>query len=457
MRRGTLTVLFFIILLALGAAFVVFWPNSGWHGVKNPFTITQGLDLQGGTSILLQPASGTPTDDQMNTTASLIESRINGGLGVKEPVVRVEHGNGKPSIQIDLPKFSGNEATALKTLLTQGKLEFWNTGPSGYLANNATLDPTQYQSYNNNSTTPEFTGNDLNPDGLSVGTDSSTGAYVIEFELKSSAAQRFGTFTSANISDYLTITLDRKVITSAVIQSEITSQGQITGKFTEAQAQSIVNVLKYGALPIALKEVSEKTIGGTLGAAAISKSALAGGLGLGIVILFMLLYYRVPGFLADIALILYATLTFAVFKVIGVTLTLAGITGFILSIGMAVDANVLIFERVKEELRAGRLLSSAIDIGWKRAWPSIRDSNCSTMITCAVLYTFGQDFGASTISGFATTLFLGVVISLFTAVVVTRTFLNLLVPTGFINHPALFGLPADAIPSTAQVRRNSAV
>ncbi len=460
MRRGTLTVLFFIILLALGAAFVVFWPNSSWHGVKNPFTITQGLDLQGGTSILLQPASGNPTDDQMNTTASLIESRINGGLGVKEPVVRVEHGsNSKPSIEIDLPKFSGNEADALKTLLTQGKLKFWNTGSStsGCLSDGATLDPTTYESYNNNSLNPEFTGNDLDANGLSVGTDSSTGAYVIEFQLKSSSAQRFGTFTSANIGNCLTITLDKKVITSAAIQSEITSQGQITGSFTEQSAQEIVNVLKYGALPISLKEVSEETIGGTLGAAAISKSLLAGGLGLSIVILFMLLYYRVPGFLADIALILYATMTFAVFKLIGVTLTLAGITGFILSIGMAVDANVLIFERVKEELRAGRLLSSAIDIGWKRAWPSIRDSNSSTMITCAVLYTFGQDFGASTISGFATTLFLGVVISLFTAVVVTRTFLNLLVPTGFINHPALFGLPADAIPSTAQVRRNSAV
>jgi preprotein translocase subunit SecD len=124
---------------------------------------------------------------------------------------------------------------------------------------------------------------------------------------------------------------------------------------------------------------------------------------------------------------------------------------------MAVDANVLIFERVKEELRAGRLLSSAIDIGWKRAWPSIRDSNFSTLITCGVLYTFGTNFGATIIVGFATTLFLGVVISLFTAVIVTRTLLNLLVPTGVVNHPALFGLPADAIPSVSLARRNSTV
>ena len=149
-------------------------------------------------------------------------------------------------------------------------------------------------------------------------------------------------------------------------------------------------------------------------------------------------------------------MTFAIFKLIGVTLTLAGIAGFVLSIGMAVDANVLIFERVKEELRAGRLLASAIDLGWKRAWPSIRDSNITTMITCAVLYVFGNNFGASIIVGFATTLLLGVLASMFTAIVVTRTFLNLLVPTGAVNHPALFGLPADSIVKTARVQRNNA-
>ncbi len=172
---------------------------------------------------------------------------------------------------------------------------------------------------------------------------------------------------------------------------------------------------------------------------------------------FMLLYYRLPGLLADLALLLYAATTLMVFKLIGVVLSLAGIAGFILSIGMAVDANVLIFERVKEELRAGRLLSSAIDIGWKRAWPSIRDSNISTLITCAVLYAFGNNFGASIIVGFATTLFLGVLISMFTAVVVTRTFLNLLVPTGIVSHPALFGLPAGSIATASLARRNSTV
>jgi preprotein translocase subunit SecD len=233
----------------------------------------------------------------------------------------------------------------------------------------------------------------------------------------------------------------------------------ITGNFTTQQAQQIVTVLKYGALKIPLKIASEETVGPTLGQDSIQKSAIAAAIGLGIVMLFMLLYYRLPGLLADIALILYALFTFAVFKLIGVVLSLAGITGFVLSIGMAVDANVLIFERVKEELRAGRLLSSAIDVGWKRAWPSIRDSNISTLLTCAVLYAFGSNFGATIIVGFATTLFLGVLISMFTAVVVTRTFLNLLVPTGVVSHPALFGLPPGSIATATAplVRRNSTV
>ncbi|HKV02543.1 MAG TPA: hypothetical protein VJQ26_10490 [Ktedonobacteraceae bacterium] len=148
-------------------------------------------------------------------------------------------------------------------------------------------------------------------------------------------------------------------------------------------------------------------------------------------------------------------MTFALFKLIGVTLTLAGITGFILSIDMAVDANVLIFERVKQELRAGRSLATAIELGWKRAWPSIRDSNTCTMLICAVLYVFGNNFGASSITGFATTLLIGVLVSMFTAIVVPRTFLNLLVPTGVMDHPALFGLPTDFIASVAHGRRNS--
>jgi preprotein translocase subunit SecD len=165
-------------------------------------------------------------------------------------------------------------------------------------------------------------------------------------------------------------------------------------------------------------------VGPTLGQDSIQKSVLAGAIGLLMVVLFMLIYYRLPGLLADFALIIYSLIVFALFKLIPVTLTLAGIAGFILSIGMAVDANILIFERMKEEMRTGKTLGAAIEAGFARAWNSIRDSNASTLITCAILYIFGSYFGTSVIRGFALTLAIGVVCSMFTAITVTRTFLR---------------------------------
>ncbi len=466
MRRGTLTLLLFIVLLAAGAAYVD-WPgNPGLHigflGYDNSLQVKEGLDLQGGVRVLLRPKNPQnydPTALAENVAAARdqIEQRVNGGLGVNEPDIRVETSGGVPSIAIELPGLnSGDPYAAVNSLLKTGTLEFWSTGPSGATIG-APFDPTQYTAYNPGNQ-PEFTGKDLDANNIYVGQDQ-TGQPQINFQMKGDAVGKFFSFTQKNVGQYLTVTLDRQVIESAVIQSAINGPGVITGKFTQDQAQQIVTLLKYGALPISFSVQSEEIVGPTLGQDSINKSEIAAGIGLGIVILFMLLYYRLPGFLADCALLLYAGTTFAVFKLVGVTLSLAGIAGFILSIGMAVDANVLIFERVKEELRAGRLLASAIDIGWKRAWQSIRDSNCSTLITCAVLYAFGSNFGATIIVGFATTLFLGVLISMFTAVVVTRTFLNLLVPTGVVSHPALFGLPAGSIATaTASLsRRNTTV
>ena len=461
MRRGTLTLLLFIILLAVGSSFVVFWPNpvngKAWNGINNPFVIKEGLDLQGGVRVLMVPKPGQDTSDQvMQAVRTQIEQRVNGGLGVNEPVIRVQTSNGQPSISVEMPGLnSGNTQQAIDTLLKTGLLEFWDTGTTG-LQEGTTLNPTDYIQTNPGGK-PLFTGGDLDSKSLQPGQDPQTSQYVIEFSMKGAAKGKFSTYTATHIGNYLTVTLDKQVISSPRIDSQIPGNGQITGRFTLDQATQLVNVLKYGSLPITFTVQSEEQVGATLGQDSINRSLTAGIVGLSIVMLFMLLYYRLPGLLADVALILYAIFSVAVFKLIGVTLTLAGIAGFILSIGMAVDANVLIFERVKEELRAGRLLSSAIDIGWKRAWPSIRDSNFSTLITCGVLYTFGTNFGATIIVGFATTLFLGVVISLFTAVIVTRTLLNLLVPTGVVNHPALFGLPADAIPSVSLARRNSTV
>ena len=468
MRRGTLTLLLFIVLLALGAGFVDFWPNSAWHGISNPWSIHEGLDLQGGVSVLLAPDpkkySQATINSQIGNVENHIAQRVSGSFGVIEPSISIlSDSNGNKSIDVELPGLnSGNQIAQIQTLLQTGVLEFWNTGPSSnanaILQQGVTFDPTQYTQYNPGNQ-PAFTGKDLDPSQVSVGTDQSTGAIQINFEMQGDAIAKFGAFTGKYVNYGLTITLDRKVVSSANIQSAINGPGVITGHFTSQQAQQIVTVLQYGALPLSLNIISSETVGATLGQDSLQKSYIAGAIGLGIVMLFMLLYYRLPGLLADGALILYSLFILAVFKMIGATLTLAGIAGFILSIGMAVDANVLIFERVKEELRAGRLLSSAIDIGWKRAWPSIRDSNISTLITCAVLFYFGSNYGAATIAGFATTLFLGVLISMFTAVVVTRTFLNLLVPTGVISHPALFGLPASALATaTASLaRRNGTV
>jgi preprotein translocase subunit SecD len=461
MRRGNLSILIFIILLAVGVAYIDLPNTPGIHilGINNPLQWKLGLDLQGGVSALLIPDPSQNYDNQtlqneMPAVRDNIEQRVNGGLGVSEPSIRIVTSNGKPSISVELPGFSGNQTQAINSLLETGLLEFWNTGPSGATLG-AAFDPTQYTQYNPGNK-PEFTGKDLDPNQVYVSQDQA-GRPQISFAMKGDAVAAFGTFTGKNVGNYLTVTLDKVVIESAVIQSAITGPGVITGNFTTQSAQQVVTVLKYGALPIALKIASEQTVGPTLGQDSIQKSVLAAIIGLSLVILFMLLYYRLPGLLADLALLLYAATTLAIFKLIGVVLSLAGIAGFVLSVGMAVDANVLIFERVKEELRAGRLLASAIDIGWKRAWPSIRDSNISTLITCAVLYAFGSNFGASIIVGFATTLFLGVLISMFTAVVVTRAFLNLLVPTGVVSHPALFGLPAGSIATASLARRNSAV
>jgi preprotein translocase subunit SecD len=276
MRRGTLSLFIFIILLALGAAFVVFWPNQGpdgkpWHGITNPFKVNEGLDLQGGVQVLLVPAPGQDTSaDVMDATRTQIEQRVNGGLGVNEPTIRVQTTNGQPSISVELPGLnSGNQQQAINTLLKTGLLEFWDTGQNP-LAPGTAFTPADYAA-NNPGDKPLFTGRDLNPSALSVGQDPQTGAYVIEFAMQGSAIGRFSSFTANHVGDYLTITLDRQVVSSAVIQQQIPGNGQITGNFTLTTAQQLVNVLKYGALPIKLNIQSEQTVGPTLGQDSINK------------------------------------------------------------------------------------------------------------------------------------------------------------------------------------------
>ena len=260
-----------------------------------------------------------------------------------------------------------------------------------------------------------------------------TGEVVVNFELTDAGSRIFSDFTSQHVGEILAIVLDKKVISSPRIDSAITQgQGTITGNFTIESANQLAVQLRYGALPVPLKVGQSREIGPTLGQDSLRKSAIAGIIGITAVILFMLLYYRLPGIVASVALLIYAVLTFAIFKgalqfigIPAVTLTLPGIAGFVLSVGVAVDANILIFERMKEELRAGRNLRTAVDAGFSRAWPSIRDSNISTLITCLILYLFGNAYGASIVKGFALTLALGVGVSLFTAILVTRSILHL--------------------------------
>jgi len=264
-----------------------------------------------------------------------------------------------------------------------------------------------------------------------VGT--TTGQVVVNFELTDAGSKIFSDFTSQHVGEILAIVLDKKVISAPRINSAITQgQGQIEGNFTIESANQLAVQLRYGALPVPLKVGQSREIGPTLGQDSLRKSAIAGIVGITAVILFMLLYYRLPGIVASVALLIYALITIAIFKgalqfigVPPVTLTLPGIAGFVLSVGVAVDANILIFERMKEELRAGRNLRTAVDAGFSRAWPSIRDSNISTLITCLILYLFGNAYGASIVKGFALTLALGVGVSLFTAILVTRSILHL--------------------------------
>jgi preprotein translocase subunit SecD len=272
-----------------------------------------------------------------------------------------------------------------------------------------------------------------------VGRDPLTGQPLVVFQLAGDASERFYEFTRDHIGQSMSIVVDKSVISSPVIRNAISGEGTIDG-MTAVEAENLATQLKAGALGVPLEVVSSRTVGPSLGADSLDRSLVAGIVGLATVALFMILYYRLPGVLSVIALLIYTTITLALFKMIPVTLTLPGIAGFILSIGMAVDANVLIFSRMKEELRNGHSLSRSIEAGFDHAWPSIRDSNISTMITCLILYWFGQYTGATIITGFALTLFVGVAVSLFSAITVTRTLLRTLDDLGVIRSGWLLGL-----------------
>jgi protein-export membrane protein SecD len=251
------------------------------------------------------------------------------------------------------------------------------------------------------------------------------------------------TGTAAQTNEPLGIVLDGVLLNAPRVQAQLTTGGVITGNFDETEAKQLALQLRSGSLKIPLRVESAQEVGATLGQESVDRSVRAGVIGVIVVLTFMLVYYRVPGIAADLALLVFVALNMAFFKLLPVTLTLPAITGFLISIGTAVDGNILIFERIKEELRGGRSMDEALDAGFDRAWNSIRDSNTSTIIISFILFMFGQTPGASVVSGFALTLGIGLVINLFTAVIVTRTLLHLLAAAlrqTLIRRPWLLGV-----------------
>lgn len=260
-------------------------------------------------------------------------------------------------------------------------------------------------------------------------------------------------YPSSDPRNYLIVMLDDVVLSQASVSGIISDSGQITGQASFSEANNLSKQLNAGALPVPLKIIQAEEVSATLGEDSVLDSVRAGQVGLLAVMLFMILYYRLPGVLASAALLVYTAITLMAFKLVPITLTLSGIAAFVLSIGIAVDANILIFERMKEELRRGRTLNAAIDIGFRRAWSSIRDSNVSTLITCTILYYFGANFGAAVVQGFALTLAIGVLISMFSAITVTRTFLRMVLGTPLAKNHFLFN--ADEVKKTAPSARRA--
>jgi len=440
---------FLIVIIGVAALILDFWPNLrlpsfGGTSTTNAVVETKlGLDLQGGVRVEYQalPNNGVEPDaGAMNTIRDIIERRVN-SIGVAEPQVVTQ---GSDRVVVELPGVSDEKA--ITDLVGQtGVLQFIPLPAATYgTANTNSGGPTgvtQGEPLPNDSTlTPLFGGTAVT--SATAGTDQN-GLPVVDFELSSDAASKFATYTTNNVGNFFAIVLDNTVISAPSIQTAIPGgHGQITvGSGTGAQTEvnNLVTVLKYGSLPFKITLVQGTTISATLGKSFLSQSLLGGGIGIALVFLFMLLYYRLPGLLADAALIYYALVVYALFRFIPVTLTLAGIAGFVLSIGMAVDANILIFERTKEELRSGKSLVSAIEAGFSRAWNSILDSNVSSLITASILY----GFGSPTIKGFALVLIIGILTSMFTAIVVTRTILRWVVRVQSFQRAALFGVRED--------------
>lgn len=412
MKKNKSTIMFLISIFVVGIL-----AYSGFKGLSigdyrfKPFTetINKGLDLQGGISVLEEIQGKTVDDKTMNTTIELINMRIN-KMGVSETLV-VQEGNNR--IRIEIPgKFDSKEV--LDTVAKSGVLKF--VGPDGVTI---------------------LTGQDVKNASSLLGEGNKP---TINLELNEAGKKKFAVATKKFLGQPISIFMDEDELTSPTV-NDIISDGKaiITGSKTLEEATRQAQIIKSGALPVTLKAISVKTVGATLGKNALPLSMKAGGIGILFILLFMLLYYRAPGIIADISLILYVVLVLGTFSAINATLTLAGIAAFLLTIGMAVDANVLIFERIKEELKTGKSIKSSVDSGFNKALSSILDSNITTIIAALVLYSIGT--GA--VKGFALTLMIGITISVFTALSCTKYLLKLAVQMGLLSKVSHFGIKKD--------------
>jgi preprotein translocase subunit SecD len=441
-----------LIILFLVVSIFIVTPGAstvlGDLGIKRNLDFVLGLDLQGGVQALLEvPANYTQTvtTEDLENAKTILESRTN-ALGVSENQFQVA---GERRIVAEFPGLTDPEQV-LGVIKETGQMEFVDLGDNaagfqagdevktdiGGSASTGTPAATPTPAADGSTTavdpsTPTkdsvyhtiMTGDQLK--SVLVGANpKNSGGYVINFELKPEGTKIFSDYTQNNIGKTLAVVLDKKILSAPTINSHIPEGQGYIENFDNETANNIAVQMRYGALPIPFEVVEQRLIGPTLGMDSLRKSIIAGMIGFAIVILFMGIYYRLPGIVAIFSILVYALLTLALFKFLGVTLTLPGIAGFLLSTGSALDSNILLFERLKEELRNGRTLMQAVDLGWRRAWPSIRDSNIATIIICVILFWFGS-YGATIVKGFAVTLLLGVFISLLCAFVVTRTVLNL--------------------------------
>lgn len=424
-RIGALLILSVAVLLGLFVYTTEQSPDSQYRFKK-------GLDLAGGTLLTYRAdISGIAPEeigDSMSTLRDVIERRVNSGdvsgaLGVLEPLIQEETVDlgetDEYRVTVELPGVTDlDEATAY--LQKTPVLEFKLLGNGDELVANGTGTPEYI--------TTGLTGRYLTKTQLQFGSGGGAGLIqepIVALTFNDEGADLFAQITREHVGEILAIFLDGQIISAPVIQTEISDgQAVITGIGNPEEARELTNNLKFGALPVPIELIGAENIGASLGSDIVASGVRAGLWGLVVIAVFMILWYRLPGAIATLSLIVYAVLTLALFKFIPVTLTAAGIAGFILSVGMAVDANILISERMKEELRSGRTINDAIAQGFSRAWLSIRDGNLTSILAALILFYMT----GSLVRGFALTLILGVIISMFSAVIVTKIFMYAIAP-----------------------------